>query len=42
MARNNRHRCARPDGQRSLVLIADSEKGSGGLTQEYVKVILLQ
>ena len=31
-----------PDGQRSLVLIADSEKGSGGLTQEYVKVILLQ
>lgn len=33
---------ALPDGQRSLVLIADSEKGSGGLTQEYVKVILLQ
>ena len=31
-----------PDGARCLVLIADSEKGSGGLTQEYVKVILLR
>ena len=31
-----------PDGRRCLVLIADSQKGSGGLTQEYVKVILLQ
>ena len=31
-----------PDGARCLVLIADSQKGSGGLTQEYVKVILLR
>lgn len=31
-----------PDGRRTLVLIADSQKGSGGLTKEYVKVILLQ
>ena len=31
-----------PDGTRTLVLIADSQKGSGGLTQEYVKVILLR
>ena len=31
-----------PDGRRTLVLIADSQKGSGGLTDEYVKVILLQ
>jgi hypothetical protein len=31
-----------PDGQRTLVLIADSQKGSGGLTNEYVKVILLR
>jgi hypothetical protein len=31
-----------PDGQRTLVLIADSQKGSGGLTNEYVKVILLK
>jgi hypothetical protein len=31
-----------PDGARCLVLIADSENGSGGLTQEYVKVILLR
>ena len=30
-----------PDGRRTLVLIADSQKGSGGLTNEYVKVILL-
>ena len=30
-----------PDGSRCLVMIADSQKGSGGLTQEYVKVILL-
>ena len=30
-----------PDGRRTLVLIADSQKGAGGLTQEYVKVILL-
>ena len=30
------------DGRRCLVLIADSQKGSGGLTNEYVKVILLQ
>ena len=29
------------DGRRCLVLVADSQKGSGGLTQEYVKVILL-
>ena len=29
------------DGRRTLVLIADSQKGSGGLTSEYVKVILL-
>ena len=33
---------ALPDGQRCLVLIADSQGGSGGLTQEYVKVILLR
>lgn len=33
---------ALPDGQRTLVFIADSQKGSGGLTQEYVKVILLK
>ena len=33
---------ALPDGARPLLLIADSQKGSGGLTQEYVKVILLQ
>jgi hypothetical protein len=33
---------ALPDGTRPLLLIADSQKGSGGLTQEYVKVILLQ
>ena len=31
-----------PDGTRCLVLIADSENGSGGLTNEYVKVILLR
>jgi len=31
-----------PGGRRCLVLIADSQKGSGGLTQEYVKVVLLQ
>ena len=31
-----------PDGRRCLVLIADSQKGSGGLTQEYLKVILLR
>ena len=31
-----------PDGQRTLILIADSQKGSGGLTNEYVKVILLK
>lgn len=31
-----------PDGRRCLVLIADSQKGAGGLTQEYVKVILLK
>ena len=31
-----------PDGRRCLVMIADSQKGSGGLTQEYVKVILLR
>ena len=31
-----------PDGTRTLVLIADSQKGSGGLTSEYVKVILLR
>ena len=33
---------ALPDGQRTLVLIADSQRGSGGLTNEYVKVILLR
>lgn len=31
-----------PDGRRCLVLIADSQNGSGGLVQEYVKVILLR
>ena len=31
-----------PDGARTLLLIADSQKGSGGLTNEYVKVILLR
>lgn len=31
-----------PDGTRTLLLIADSQNGSGGLTQEYVKVILLR
>ena len=31
-----------PDGARTLVLIADSQRGSGGLTNEYVKVILLR
>ena len=31
-----------PDGRRTLVLIADSQKGSGGLTNEFVKVILLR
>ena len=31
-----------PDGTRTLVLIADSQNGSGGLTNEYVKVILLR
>ena len=31
-----------PDGQRTLLLIADSQNGSGGLTQEYVKVILVR
>ena len=30
------------DGTRCLLLIADSENGSGGLTNEYVKVILLR
>ena len=30
------------DGQRTLLLIADSQNGSSGLTQEYVKVILLR
>ena len=33
---------ALPDGTRTLLLIADSQRGSGGLTQEYVKVILLR
>lgn len=31
-----------PDGRRCLLLVADSQQGSGGLTQEYVKVILLK
>lgn len=31
-----------PDGRRTLVLIADSQKGSGGLTNEFVKVILFR
>ena len=31
-----------PDGTRTLLLIADSQRGSGGLTNEYVKVILLR
>lgn len=31
-----------PDGSRTLVLIADSQNGSGGLTGEFVKVILLR
>ena len=31
-----------PDGTRCLLLVADSQKGSGGLTSEYVKVILLR
>jgi hypothetical protein len=31
-----------PDGQRTLLLIADSQNGAGGLTGEYVKVILLR
>ena len=31
-----------PDGTRTLLLLADSQKGSGGLVQEYVKVILLR
>jgi hypothetical protein len=31
-----------PDGRRTLVLIADSQRGSGGLTNEYVKVILFR
>ena len=31
-----------PDGRRCLVLIADSQRGAGGLTQEYVRVILLK
>ena len=31
-----------PDGRRCLILIADSQRGAGGLTQEYVKVILLK
>ena len=31
-----------PDGRRTLLLVADSQNGSGGLTQEYVKVILLR
>ena len=31
-----------PDGRRTLILIADSQKGSGGLTNEYVKVILFR
>lgn len=33
---------ALPDGRRCLLLVADSQQGSGGLTQEYVKVILLK
>jgi len=33
---------ALPDGARPLLLIADSQRGSGGLTNEYVKVILLR
>ena len=31
-----------PDGSRTILLIADSQNGSGGLTGEYVKVILLR
>ena len=31
-----------PDGQRTLLLIADSQNGSSGLTQEYVKVVLVR
>ena len=31
-----------PDGTRCLLLVADSQKGSGGLTSEYMKVILLR
>ena len=33
---------ALPDGHRTLVLIADSQSGSGGLTLEYMKVILFR
>lgn len=31
-----------PDGRRTLLLVADSQNGSGGLTNEYIKVILLR
>ena len=31
-----------PDGARTLLLVADSQRGSGGLTNEYVKVILVR
>ena len=31
-----------PDGRRCLLLISDSQNGGGGLTQEYVKVVLLR
>ena len=31
-----------PDGRRCLILIADSQNSAGGLTQEFVKVVLLR
>ena len=29
------------DGRQTLILIADSQGGSGGLTREYLKVVIL-
>ena len=33
---------ALPDGRATLLLIADSERGKGGLTKEYLFVLALE
>lgn len=31
-----------PDGSQTVLLVPDSQNGSGGLTREYIKVLLLK